>query len=162
MYGPDLMINESLGHPAQPLQLVVFLSLGTLCHPSLPIAPLAEELFQLEKETEFAKGTNRMKLGAGRQLCSLTPCWGGSDLGCSFADSAPGAPGVRSCLIQSPARSRLTPREHSPLQCRFCPVDTPRKGLPGRPRHKYTTLLPSCPCHSFAHRSSPPAFQSGG
>lgn len=24
----------------------------------------------------------------------------------------------------------------------FAPVDTPRKGLPGRPRHKYTTLLP--------------------
>lgn len=93
LYGPDLTINESLGHPAQPLQLVVFLSLGTLCHPSLPISPLAEELFQLEKETGFAKGTNGMKLGASRQLCSLTPCWGGSSLGYSFADSAPGALG---------------------------------------------------------------------
>lgn len=66
MYGPDLMINESLGHPAQLLQLIVFFSLGTLFHPSLPISPLAEELFQLEKETGLAKGTNRMKSGAGR------------------------------------------------------------------------------------------------
>lgn len=60
------MMNESLGHPAQLSQLVVFFSLDSLYHPSLPLFPLAEELFELEKGAELAKGTNGMKSGAGR------------------------------------------------------------------------------------------------
>lgn len=121
-----------------------FLALILFIFISSPLFPLAEELFELEKETELAKGTNGMKSGAGR-----VAVWSKALLGEAMAQGVGLAGGGRETGQFNLALSRvqldfilLPSGGHSPPQVRLHPCGHSQERLSGQAQAQVDTLLP--------------------